>query len=87
MISYVGQTNEGNKFFVGFFINRFGHISEQPLICPVLWITTKELNPVNFSVFTVTGHLESNVAIPGQLTYIHVPVEYIVSASTEDPEF
>ena len=88
------QTDEGNEFFVGFFINRYiysfrfrNRYNELETIPPVLWITTKELTPVNFNVSTVTGLLQKNVAVPGQITYIHIPIEYIVFNSTEDPEF
>ena len=83
------QTDEGNEFFVGFFINRYEFLFGNKFVTipPVLWITTKELTPINFNVSTVTGLLQKNVAVPGQITYIHIPIEYIVFNSTEDPEF
>ena len=82
------QTDEGNEFFVGFFENGFGtRFGFNQTIPPVLWITTKELTPVNFNVSTVTGLLQKNVAVPGQITYIHIPIGYIVFNSTKDPEF
>ena len=86
-LSYIEQTDEGNEFFVGFFRNIFGRYTEFETIPPVLWITTNELAPVNFNVSTVTGLLEKNVAVPGQITYIHIPVGYIVFDSTKNPEF
>ena len=78
------QTNEGNEFFVGFFRNRFGRIDEQERIPPVLWITTKESTPVNFEVFTFFGSLASGVATPGEITYINIPLGFVVFDSTED---
>ena len=81
---FTDQTNEGNEFFVGFFRNRFGRASEQEEITPVLWITTKESTPVHFNVSTFHGLLESNVTYPGRITYIHIPLEFIVFDSTED---
>ena len=81
---YLDQTNEGNEFFVGFFRNRFGLADEEETIHPVLWITTKEQTPVNFNVFTIDGLLASNVSVPGQITYVHIPYSFIVFDSSED---
>ena len=81
---YVAQTNEGNEFFVGFFINRFGLVDEEETIHPVLWITTKEHTPVTFNVFTIYGLLVSNVTFPGQITYVHIPNGFVVFDSSED---
>ena len=78
------QTNEGNEFFVGFIRNRFGLPFEPEMIRPVLWITTKEPSPVNFEVFTIAGLLASNSTAPGQVTYIHIPLEFVVFDSSED---
>ena len=49
-LSSTGLTNEENEFFVGFFRNSFGLVSEQESIDPVLWITTSESTPVSFNV-------------------------------------
>ena len=81
---YVDQTNEGNEFFVGFFRNRFGLVSEQERIDPVLWITTKEHTPVNFKVSSFSGLLESNVAFLGHITYVHISIDFVVFDSSED---
>ena len=75
------QTNEGNEFFVGFIKNRFGR---REVICPVLWITTKESKPVNIEVFTITGLLAKDVVTPGQITYIKIPLRFVVFDSTEE---
>ena len=69
---------------MGFTRNRFGRINESEVIDPVLWITTKESTPVNIEVFTIAGLLASDVATPGQITYIKVPLDFIVFGSTED---
>ena len=79
---YTDQTNNGNEFYVGFFRNRFDLVDEQEKIDPVLWITTKESTSVNFNVFTFFGHLSSGVATPGVVTFINIPIEFIVFDST-----
>ena len=84
MCVFVDQTNEGNEFFVGFFSNRFGRTNESEVIRPVLWITTKEPTPVNFDIFTIEGLFATYIAASGQITYVHMPVTFIVFDSTED---
>ena len=84
MFNYVDQTNEGNEFFVGFIKNRFGRANDSEMINPVLWITTKESTPVNVEVLTIAGLLASNVVTPGKITYINIPLEFVVFDSTED---
>ena len=69
---------------MGFIRNRFGRIDEPEMIPPVLWITTKEPTSVNFEVLTIAGLLASNSTAPGQVTYIHIPLEFVVFDSTED---
>ena len=86
MLYSVDQTNEGNEFFVGFFRNRFGRADEPEVIPPVLWITTKESMPVNFTVSTFSGLLTSGVATPGEITYVDIPIGFVVFNSTEDSE-
>ena len=54
------------------------------MIPPVLWITTKESTPVNFTVFTFFGFLTSGIAIPGEVTYVNVPIGFVVFDSSED---
>ena len=81
---FIDQTNEGNEFFVGFIRNRFGRTDEPEMIPPVLWITTKESTPVNFDIFTIAGLLASNSTAPSQVTYIPIPLEFIVFNSSED---
>ena len=54
------------------------------MIPPVLWITTKESTPVNFEVFTFFGPLASGVATPGEITYVNIPLGFIVFDSTVD---
>ena len=79
------ETNEGNEFYVGFFRNRFGRASEQEVIPPILWITTKESTSVNFTVSTIFGQLASNVARPGEITYVNIPIGFVVFDSS-DPQ-
>ena len=86
MYTYIDQTNEGIEFFVGFFRNRFGRSDEEEVIPPVLWITTKESTPVNFQVFTMFGSLASGVATPGEITYVDIPLGFVVFDSTQDSE-
>ena len=86
MLYSVDQTNEGNEFFVGFFRNRFGRSDEQERIPPVLWITTKESMPVNFKVFTFFGLLTSGVATPGEITYVDIPIGFVVFDSSVDTD-
>ena len=82
----VDQTNEGNEFFVGFFRNRFGRTEEPEEIPPVLWITTKESTPVNFTVATIFGPLASGVATAGEITYVNIPLGFVVFDSTVDSD-
>ena len=71
---------------MGFFRNRFGRVNEPEVIPPVLWITTKESTPVNFTVATFFGPLASGVAIPGEIMYVDVPLRFVVFDSSEDSE-
>ena len=84
MLYSVDQTNEGNEFFVGFFRNRFGRTDLPEVIPPVLWITTKESMPVNFTVSTFFGLITSGVATPGEITYVDIPLGFVVFDSSED---
>ena len=72
---------------MGFIRNRFGRVDKPEMIPPVLWITTKEPTSVNFEVLTIAGLLASNSTAPGQVTYIHIPLEFVVFNSTEDNIF
>ena len=78
------ETNEGNEFYVGFFRNRFGRASEQEMIDPILWITTKESTSVTFTVSTIFGQLASNVTRPGEITYINIPIGFVVFDSSDE---
>ena len=71
---------------MGFFRNRFGRQDESEVIPPVLWITTKESMPINFTVSTFFGLLTSGVATPGEITYVNIPLGFIVFDSSEDSE-
>ena len=77
------EINEGNEFYVGFFRNRFGRASEQEVIDPILWITTKESTSVNFTVSTIFGQLASNVTRPGEITYVNIPIGLVVFDSSD----
>ena len=81
---FIDQTNEGNEFFVGFIRNRFDATNKLEMIPPVLWITTKESTPVNFYIFTIAGLLASNSTAPRHVTYIPIPLEFVVFDSSED---
>ena len=67
---------------MGFFRNRFGRASEQEVIPPILWITTKESTSVNFTVSTIFGQLASDVARPGEITYVNIPIGFVVFDSS-----
>ena len=83
-VYFVDHTNEGNEFYVGFFRNRFGRASEQEVIDPILWFTTKESTPVNFTVSTIFGLITSDVARPGEITYVNISIGFVVFDSTAD---
>ena len=72
---------------MGFIRNRFGRVDGPEMIPPVLWITTKEPTSVNFEVLTIAGLLASNSTAPGQITYIHIPLDFVVFNSTKDNMF
>ena len=76
-------TSEGDEFFVGFFTNRFGKRNEPETIPPVLWVTTQEPTPVDFTVSTMAGIITNNRAYPGMATYINIPLELVVFDSTQ----
>ena len=80
------ETNEGNEFYVGFFRNQFGRASEQEVIPPILWITTKESTSVNFTVSTYFGQLASDVARPGEITYVNIPIGFVVFDSSDEDD-
>ena len=77
------QTNEGNEFYVGFFQNRFGRSNQAERYPPVLWITTKENTRVKFTVSTINGTVFTGFARPHKITYVKMPLEIIVSDSTQ----
>ena len=56
------------------------------MVPPVFWITTKESTPVNFEVFTLFGSLTNGVATPGQVTYVNIPLRFVVFDSSEDSD-
>ena len=67
---------------MGFFRNRFGRASEPERIDPILWITTKESTSVNFTVSTIFGQLASDIARPGEITYVNIPIGFVVFDSS-----
>ena len=69
---------------MGFFRNRFGRASEQEHIDPVLWITTTDSTPVNFNISTIFGLITSDIAFPGKITYVNIPIGFIVFDSSYD---
>ena len=86
------ETNEGNEFYVGFFRSRFSRFYPWG-IDPILLITTKESTSVNFTVSTIFGQLASDIARPGEITYVNIPIGFVVFDSfslhrnTEDLPF
>ena len=80
------ETNEGSEFYLGFFRNRWGRASEQEEIDPVLWITTKESTSVNFTVSAIFGQLASDVARPGEITYVNIPIGFVVFDSSDEDD-
>ena len=69
---------------MGFFKNRFGKISEQEVIPPVVWITTRDNRGVRVNIFSTKGKIGTVSVIPGEVTYFSIPIEFVVSDSTED---
>ena len=49
----------------------------------MLWVTTQESSPINFTVFTKAGILVHATAYPGKATYIEIPLSLIVFDSTQ----
>ena len=81
------QTNEGSEFYVGFFLNRFGRLYDLQKYPPVLWITTKEDTQVEFTVSTINGTFFTGFAESNKITYVNMPIEIIVSDSTQSEWF
>ena len=54
------------------------------MINPVLWITTSESTPVNFEVSSYFGPLANGTATRGEITYIDIPIGFVVLDSSED---
>ena len=77
----VGQTNEGNEFFVGFFRNRFGRVSEPEVIPPVLCITTKDTRRVRVDITGSQGRIERVFVNDGESTCVDIPIGLVVFAS------
>ena len=67
---------------MGFFRNRFGRASEPERIDPILWVATKESTSVNFTVSTIFGQLASDIAGPGEITYVNIPIGFVVFDSS-----
>ena len=78
------QTNEGNEFFVGFIKNRFGRIGDPEMIKPVLWITTREDSMFRVEVSSIQGRISRPFVNPEQITYVNIPLEFVVFDSTKD---
>ena len=49
----------------------------------MLWVTTQESTPVDFTVSTKAGVLAKDKAYPGEATYIDIPTSLIVFDSTQ----
>ena len=54
------------------------------MIPPVLWITTKQSTSVSFNVSTIFGLVTSDVATPGEITYVNISLGLVVFDSSED---
>ena len=82
----VGQTNEGNEFFVGFFRNRFGRVSEPEVIPPVLCMTTRDTRRVRVDVSESRGRIRRVFVNDGEVTCVDIPLGFIVFDSSEDTD-
>ena len=71
---------------MGFFRNRFGRTDEQEAIPPVLWITTREDRRVRVEVFTAEGRTNRVFANPGEITYVNIPIGFVVFDSSENSD-
>ena len=49
----------------------------------MLWVTTQESTPIDFTVSTKAGILSSHTAYPGKATYINISLELVVFDSTQ----
>ena len=84
LLFFIDQTNAGNQFCLGFYQNQFGSCDEQEAIPPVLSVTTEESTRVNFTVNTVAGVLFNGFAIREQITYVNIPLGFIVFESVPE---
>ena len=71
---------------MGFFKNRFGRTDEQEVIPPILWITTREDRRIRVEVFTAQGRTNRVFANPGEITYINIPIGFVVFDSSENSD-
>ena len=77
----VGQTNEGNEFYVGFFRNRFGRTDDPEVIPPVLCITTKDTRRVRVDITGSQGRIRRVFVNDGESTCVDIPIGFVVFAS------
>ena len=80
----VDESNEGNEFFVGFIKNRFSRVTEPEMIPPVLWITTRENRRFRIEVSSIHGRISRPYVNPGQITFVNIPLAFVVFDSSED---
>ena len=72
---------------MGFFKNRFGKISEQEVIPPVIWITTRDTRGVLVSIFNISGRIATVFVTPGEVTRFSIPIKFVTADSVTYPKF
>ena len=82
----VDQTNEGNEFYVGFFRNRFGRVSQVEVLPPVLCMTTRDtsIRRVRVDISQMQGRFRRVSVFAGEVTCVDVPIGLVVFDSTVD---
>ena len=69
------QDNQGKEFFITFI-----HNQSPPKL--LVFVTTAETSPVNFTIETFQG-LETNTSFPGMVTVIEYPSSYQLTSETD----
>ena len=78
------QANAGNEFYLGFFHNRYSRDCGAEKYPPIIWVTTPETTPVSFVITTLDKTIYSGMACPNLVTYINIPLEFIVCESAPE---
>ena len=81
LLQFLGNTNAGSLFYLGFFNHHFSQYCNNMKNPPTVWVTTTEQQPVRFTVETYNKVIFRGTASPCTYTYINIPLELVVSES------